>query len=221
MDSTWRTNVITLFPECFPGPLGLSIPLRAMRDGKWRLRVEDLRKHAIGKHRIVDDTPYGGGSGMLIRPDVLDNALCAVANPGGRVVYLSPRGPQFNQSIAQQLVTYPEVTFVCGRYEGVDQRVLDYWNVSELRVSDAVLCGGELAVMVVLEACVRLLPGVIDQESVADETLAEEGIGEYPQYTRPALWNGMGVPDVLFSGHHAQIKEWQKANRVPMSDEFL
>ena len=218
--SPWRANVITLFPECFPGPLGFSIPSRAMRDNLWSLHIEDLRKHGIGNHKTVDDTPYGGGPGMLIRADVLDAALQAITSTGAPIIYLSPRGPQFTQSIAHKLVTFPEVTFICGRYEGIDQRALDYWGVKEMRVSDAVLCGGELAAMVVLEACVRLLPDVIDSDSLRSETFAEEGITEYPQYTKPVLWKGIEVPEILRTGHHAKIAIWQKQNRgaLPLSD---
>lgn len=218
MQTTWDANVITLFPQCFPGPLGLSIPSRAMQNKAWALHVHDLRAHGIGPHKVVDDAPYGGGPGMLIRPDVLDAALCAVTNHKDPVIYLSPRGAQFTQAIAHTLVQHKTITLVCGRYEGIDQRVLDYWNVREIRISDAVLCGGELAAMVVLEACVRLLPGVIDAESLKSETFAERDVTEYPQYTRPALWKKIGVPKVLLSGDHGKVTAWRIDHRGRLPD---
>jgi tRNA (guanine37-N1)-methyltransferase len=213
---TWHVNVITLFPQCFPGPLDHSITSRAHKAGRWTLRTEDLRKHGIGPHKIVDDAPYGGGPGMLIRPDVVDSALRATTgstpNDKQPIIYMSPSGTQFNGSIAQSLIKHPSITLLCGRYEGIDQRVLDRWNVQYIRVGDAVLCGGEIPAMIVIEACVRLLPGVIEQASLECETSVESGVGEHPQYTRPAEWEGLDVPSVLTSGNHSLIKQWQKDN---------
>ena len=206
---TWRATVLTLFPAMFPGPLGQSLAGRALERGGWSLDVRDIRAAATDRHRTVDDTPFGGGAGMVMRPDVLDAAL---GEPDGRpVIYLSPRGAPLRQYRARQLAAGPGLTLVCGRYEGVDQRVLDARGIEEVSVGDYVLSGGELPAMVLLDACVRLLPGVMGAAESALEESFSAGLLEYPQYTRPAEWQGRAVPPVLLSGHHGEIAAWRRA----------
>ncbi|MDJ0686143.1 MAG: tRNA (guanosine(37)-N1)-methyltransferase TrmD [Alphaproteobacteria bacterium] len=206
----WSATVLTLFPEMFPGPLGLSLAGKAMDTGLWSLRTVDIRGFAIGKHNTVDDAPFGGGAGLVMRPDVADAALESVAGAPGPVLYLSPRGPVFDQAMAAELSRGPGVTLLCGRYEGVDQRVLEHRGVREVSLGDFVLSGGELAAMTLLDACLRLLPGVMGAaDSLAEESFAD-GLLEYPHYTRPADWRGLTPPDVLLSGDHAKIKAWRR-----------
>lgn len=205
----WTAQVITLFPEAFPGVLGLSLTGRALAEGLWNLRTTDLRPFGIGKHRNVDDTPAGGGAGMVIRPDVMDAAL-REAGPGLPVIYLSPRGKPFTQDRARQLANGPGMTLICGRFEGVDQRVLDAHDVEEISIGDYVLTGGELAAQVLIDATVRLIPRVLgNQESLAEESFSD-GLLEHPQYTKPALWEGRAIPEVLLSGNHAAIATWRR-----------
>lgn len=205
----WTAQVITLFPEAFPGVLGLSLTGRALADGLWNLRTTDLRPFGIGRHRNVDDTPAGGGAGMVIRPDVMDAAL-REAGPGLPVIYLSPRGKPFTQDRARQLANGPGMTLICGRFEGVDQRVLDAHDVEEISIGDYVLTGGELAAQVLIDATVRLIPRVLgNQESLAEESFSD-GLLEHPQYTKPALWEGRAIPEVLLSGNHAAIAIWRR-----------
>ncbi len=205
----WTAQVITLFPEAFPGVLGLSLTGRALAEGLWNLRTTDLRPFGIGKHRNVDDTPAGGGAGMVIRPDVMDAAL-REAGPGLPVIYLSPRGKPFTQERARQLANGPGMTLICGRFEGVDQRVLDAHDVEEISIGDYVLTGGELAAQVLIDATVRLIPRVLgNQESLAEESFSD-GLLEHPQYTKPALWEGRAIPEVLLSGNHAAIATWRR-----------
>ncbi|MFT4013411.1 MAG: tRNA (guanosine(37)-N1)-methyltransferase TrmD [Paracoccus sp. (in: a-proteobacteria)] len=205
----WTAQIITLFPEAFPGVLGLSLTGRALAQGLWNLRTTDLRPFGIGKHRNVDDTPAGGGAGMVIRPDVMDAAL-REAGPGLPVIYLSPRGKPFTQERARQLANGPGMTLICGRFEGVDQRVLDAHAVEEISIGDYVLTGGELAAQVLIDATVRLIPRVLgNQESLAEESFSE-GLLEHPQYTKPAQWEGRAIPEVLLSGNHAAIATWRR-----------
>ena len=205
---TWRATVLTLFPAMFPGPLGQSLAGRALGRGHWSLDVQDIRAAATDRHRTVDDAPFGGGAGMVMRPDVLDAAL---GEPDGRpLIYLSPRGAPLQQRRARQLAAGPGVTLVCARYEGVDQRVLDARGIEEVSVGDYVLSGGELPAMVLLDACVRLLPGVMGASESAVEESFSAGLLEYPHYTRPADWQGRPVPSVLLSGHHGQIAAWRR-----------
>lgn len=207
---TWRANVLTLFPEMFPGPLGHSLAGRALERGDWRLDVANIRDFATDRHATVDDTPFGGGAGMVMRADVLDRALESHADPEGPVIYLSPRGKPLDQDDAYELASGPAVTLLCGRYEGVDQRLIDRRGLREVSIGDFVLSGGETAALCLLDACVRLLPGVIGQpESLAEESF-ESGLLEYPHYTRPAEWQGMAVPDVLLSGNHGAIARWRR-----------
>lgn len=205
----WTAQIITLFPEAFPGVLGLSLTGRALAEGLWNLRTTDLRPYGLGKHRNVDDTPAGGGAGMVIRADVMDAAL---REAGGAlpVIYLSPRGKPFTQERARQLASGPGMVLICGRFEGVDQRVLDAHQVEEISIGDYVLTGGELAAQVLIDATVRLIPRVLgNQDSLAEESFSD-GLLEHPQYTKPALWEGRAIPEVLLSGNHAAIANWRR-----------
>lgn len=207
----WQASVLTIFPEAFPGPLGLSLAGKGLEKDIWRLATRDIREFATDRHRSVDDTPMGGGAGMVMRPDVIDRALCATADAPGPLVYLSPRGRLLTAQVARELASGPGVRLLCGRYEGVDQRVLDKHEALELSIGDYVLSGGEMAALVVLDATVRLLPGVMGNAASPEEESFERGLLEYPQYTRPAVWEGREVPEVLLSGHHAAIRDWRRA----------
>ena len=214
---SWHATVLTLFPPMFPGPLGQSLAGRALAAGLWRLEVRDIRDAATDRHRTVDDTPFGGGAGMVMRPDVLDTAIGA--DDGRPLLYLSPRGPQLTQMRVRALAAGPGVRLVCGRYEGVDQRVLDARAIEEVSIGDYVLSGGELAALVLLDACVRLLPGVMGAEASAEDESFSAGLLEYPHYTRPAEWRGRSVPEVLRSGHHAAIAAWRRAQAEQVTRE--
>jgi tRNA (guanine37-N1)-methyltransferase len=208
---SWRASILTLFPEMFPGPLGLSLAGRALREGRWSLDAIDIRNFATGRHRNVDDTPFGGGAGMVMRPDVVD-AACASLPEGLPLVYLTPRGRVLDQGLVRDLAAGPGVALLCGRYEGVDQRVIEARGMIEVSAGDVVLSGGEVAALLLLDACVRLLPGVMGAaDSAAEESHGPEGLLEYPHYTRPAEWQGRGVPEVLLSGHHAEVARWRRA----------
>jgi len=205
----WRATVLTLFPEMFPGPLGLSLAGKARESGAWTLETLDIRGFARDKHQSVDAPPFGGGAGMVMRADVVDAAIEAAA-VGGPLIYLSPRGAPFTQARAKALAEGEGVTLLCGRYEGIDQRVLDARNVEEISIGDYVLSGGEPAAMIVLDACVRLLPGVMGQaDSLAEESF-EGGLLEYPHYTRPRVWNGVEAPPILTSGDHGRVAAWRR-----------
>jgi tRNA (guanine37-N1)-methyltransferase len=205
-----RIDVITLFPGVFPGPLGESIPGRALATGAATLTAHDLRTWGLGRHRSVDDYPYGGGAGMLLRPEPVAAALDALAPPGVEAVriLLDPGGIRFDQARAHELAAAEHLVFVCPRYEGIDDRVRQLVDL-ELSIGDYVLSGGEIPALVVIDAVLRLLPGVIDEASPADESFAE-GLLEYPQYTRPAEFRDMRVPDVLLSGHHGEVERWRR-----------
>lgn len=205
----WTARVLTLFPEMFPGPLALSLPGKALGNGLWRLEAADIRAHAAD--RRVDDAPFGGGPGMVLRADVVDAALESDALADAPAVYLTPRGAPLDQRRVVALAAGPGVTLLCGRYEGLDQRVLDARGIEEVSLGDFVLSGGEPAAFALIDACVRLLPGVVgDAGSLRDESFAA-GLLECPQYTRPADWCSRRVPDVLLSGHHARIAAWKLA----------
>ncbi len=206
---SWHATVLTLFPPMFPGPLGQSLAGRALAADVWRLEVRDIRDAATDRHRTVDDTPFGGGAGMVMRADVLDAAIGP--DDGRPLLYLSPCGPQLTQGRVRSLAAGPGVRLVCGRYEGVDQRVLDARGIEEVSIGDYVLSGGELPALVLLDACVRLLPGVMGAEASAEDESFSAGLLEYPHYTRPAEWRGRVVPEVLLSGHHAAIAAWRRA----------
>ncbi|MFN6955980.1 MAG: tRNA (guanosine(37)-N1)-methyltransferase TrmD [Acetobacteraceae bacterium] len=207
---TWRAVPITLFPEMFPGPLGFSLAGRALREGVWACEPVDLRRFGLGRHRSVDDAPFGGGAGMVLRPDVVD-AACAAAPAGLPLVYLSARGRPLTQARVRELAAGPGVALLCGRFEGVDQRVIEARGMEEISVSDVVLSGGEPAAILLLDACIRLLPGVMGAAESAEEESFSAGLLEYPHYTRPAEWQGRAVPEVLLSGHHEQVAAWRRA----------
>lgn len=205
-----KVTVLTLFPEMFPGPLGQSLAGKALEAGIWALKTMDIRDFARDKHASVDDTPFGGGPGMVMRPDVLDAALAAATEPAERAIYLSPRGRLFDQEMAQRLSERKKVTLLCGRYEGVDERLLEARQLEEISLGDFVLSGGEPAAIAILDAVVRLLPGVLGApEGLTEESFAA-GLLEYPHYTRPADWQGRKVPEVLLSGHHENIRAWRR-----------
>ncbi|MGE0226123.1 MAG: tRNA (guanosine(37)-N1)-methyltransferase TrmD [Acetobacteraceae bacterium] len=215
---TWRASVLTLFPAMFPGPLGASLAGRALETGRWSLQVTDIRDFATDRHRTVDDTPFGGGAGMVLRPDVVDAAVGAVAD-GRPLVCLTPRGRRFVQADAARFAAAPGVILLCGRYEGIDQRVIEARGMEELSLGDFVLSGGELAAMVMLDAVVRLLPGVMGAADSATEESFSDGLLEYPHYTRPADWQGRRVPDVLLSGHHGAVAAWRRAESERITRE--
>jgi len=215
---TWRASVLTLFPEMFPGPLGHSLAGKARERCLWSLEARDIREAATDRHRTVDDTPFGGGAGMVMRPDVVDAALDGVMD-GRPALFLTPRGAPLTQADAHRLAAGPGVVLLCGRYEGVDQRVIEARGLTEISIGDYVLAGGELAAMVLLDACVRLLPGVMGAAESADEESFSHGLLEYPHYTRPADWNGRRVPEVLLSGHHAAVAAWRRAEAERITRE--
>ncbi len=213
MTDAWRASVLTLFPAMFPGPLGQSLAGRALERGMWTLDAHDIREHAMDRHRTVDDTPFGGGAGMVMRPDVLDAALAA-QDDGRPAIYLTPRGAPLTQDRVRSLAAGRGMVVLCGRYEGIDQRVIEARGLIEVSVGDYVLSGGEPAALVLLDACVRLLPGVMGAAESATEESFAAGLLEYPHYTRPAEWQGRRVPEVLLSGHHAEIAAWRAARSV-------
>lgn len=206
---SFRATVLTLFPEMFPGPLGYSLAGRALERGTWALEAMGLREFGLGRHKAVDDTPFGGGAGMVMRPDVLDAAI--KASRGGReLIAFTPRGAALTQDRVRRLADAPGVILLCGRFEGIDQRVLDAYLAEEISIGDYVLSGGEVAALALLDATIRLLPGVMGaSQSGLDESFAH-GLLEYPHYTRPALWKGRAVPEVLLSGHHEAIAAWRR-----------
>ena len=210
----WQARIITLFPETFPGVLGASLTGKALKDGLWQLFTHDLREHGVGKHRNVDDTPAGGGAGMVLRPDVLADAIRdAQQHARGRwpILYMSPRGKPFSQDTARDLARCDGVTILCGRFEGVDERVLEAFGIQEVSLGDFVMTGGEIAAQAMLDATVRLLPGVLGNAASTEEESFSNGLLEHPQFTRPTDWEGRAVPDVLMSGHHGEIAKWRKA----------
>lgn len=216
---TWRASALTLFPDMFPGPLAHSLAGRALGEGVWSLDIVDIRDFATDRHRSVDDVPFGGGAGMVLRPDVVDAALAA-ADVGDRpAIYLTPRGRPLTQERVRRLAEGSGVVLLCGRYEGVDQRVIEARGLEEISVGDYVLSGGEPAALVLLDACVRLLPGVMGAAASADDESFSRGLLEYPHYTRPAEWNGRPVPEVLLSGHHAAVAAWRRAEAERVTRE--
>ena len=205
----FQAQVFTLYPEVFPGPLAKGLYGKALSNKLWNLSVINIRDAATDKHKTVDDTPYGGGTGMLLKADILANSLDRKVKKGERVFYLSPKGKKFDQKLAQDLSKEKSISLICGHFEGVDERVLTTRNIEEISVGDYVLSGGETAALVVLDSILRLLPGVLGNEkSSLDETF-ENGLLEYPQYTKPQIWEEKSVPDVLLSGDHSKIKDWR------------
>ena len=217
----WRATVLTLFPELFPGPLAASLAGEALKRGLWALKAVDIREFGLGRHRAVDDTPAGGGAGMILRADVLGAAIdSAVAgNPQAPRLYLSPRGEPLTQAKVRSLAAGPGVLLLAGRFEGVDERVIEARALHEVSIGDYVLSGGELAAMVLIDAVVRLLPGVVGQAASLSEESFEAGLLEYPHYTRPREWEGRPIPDVLLSGDHQRIAEWRRAQARRLTDE--
>ena len=211
---TWHVNILTLFPDMFPGCLGQSLSGKALEKGIWSFKTVNIRDFGEGVHKSVDDTPYGGGAGMVMRADVIERALLSLHAPCSRKIYLSPRGKPLTQKLAQELSETPEITLLCGRYEGVDQRLLDAHDLEEISIGDYVLSGGEPAALILMDACIRLLPGVLgNMETPVEESFTENRL-EYPHYTRPAKWTAADgktweVPAVLQSGDHAKIKAWR------------
>lgn len=220
----WTARIVTLFPEAFPGILGLSLTGKALAQGLWNLQTIPLREFGVGRHRNVDDTPAGGGAGMVIRADVMDSALHEAKRGGstGPIIYMSPRGRPLTQARARALAEGPGVTLICGRFEGVDQRVLDAHDVEEVSIGDYVLTGGEIAAQVLIDATVRLIPRVLgNQDSLAEESfsIGNRGLLEHPQYTKPAQWEGREIPEVLLSGNHAAISGWRQAEAERLTKE--
>jgi len=218
----WQATVFTLFPDIFPGPLGCSILGNALDQGVWSLKTVNIRDYAEDKHHTVDEPAFGGGPGMVMRADVVDRALeahCSGDEKPDVLLYLSPRGKPFTQDDAKQLANVKKVAMLCGRFEGIDQRVLDHWQVREVSLGDFILCGGEIAAMAVIEASLRFVPGVVGTfESVEEESFSH-GLLEAPHYTRPRVWNGMEVPEVLISGHHGNIRKWRLAEAEKLTKE--
>jgi len=215
----WRASVLTIFPEMFPGPLGVSLSGKALAAGLWSLQVVDIRDFATDKHRSVDDTPAGGGPGMVMKPDVLARAIDATATDARPRLLLSPRGTPLTQARVKALSNGSGAILVCGRFEGIDERVIAGRGLEEVSIGDYVLSGGEIAAMALIDACVRLLPGVMGApHSAADESFAE-GLLEYPQYTRPQLWEGRPIPEVLISGDHAKVTAWRRAEAERLTRE--
>lgn len=221
-----KFNVLTIFPEMFPGPLDQSLAGKALKEGIWQLDVFDIRKFAEDKHQTVDDKPFGGGNGMVMKPDVLGKALDHVCkgNPGSRIIYPSPRGSVFTQSKAIELSKENNIAILCGRYEGIDHRVIEEYGIEEVSAGDFVLSGGEIAAYTIIDACLRLIPGVI----VKPKALEQESFGgdgdyssllEYPHYTRPAEWQGKKVPEVLLSGNHAEVEKWRLEQAENITEE--
>jgi tRNA (guanine37-N1)-methyltransferase len=223
MTPPWTARVLTLFPEMFPGPLGHSLTGRALADGLWRLETSQLRDFATDRHRTVDDAPAGGGAGMVLRPDIaaaaLDAAETGLPRDTWPVLYLSPRGRRFDQALARRLAAGPGLTLLCGRFEGIDERVLEARQVEEVSLGDFVLTGGEIAAMALIDATVRHIPRVLgNSESLTEESFAD-GLLEHPQYTRPTDWEGHAIPEVLLSGHHGRIAEWRRAQAERLTRE--
>ena len=205
----WTATVLTLFPEMFPGPLGQSLAGRALSEGVWSLESVDIRGFARDKHRSVDDAPFGGGAGMVMRPDIVDEAITA-SRKAGPLIYFTPRGRLLTQARVRELAAEPGVTLLCGRFEGVDQRVLDAHQAEEISLGDFVLSGGEPAALMLMDAVVRLRPGVTGNQESLEEESFEGGLLEYPHYTRPKEWQGRTVPEVLMSGHHENVRLWRQ-----------
>ena len=204
-----KTQVLTLYPEIFPGPLNKGLYGKAMAKKIWSLNIVNIRDAATDKHKTVDDTPYGGGSGMLLKPDILAKSIDKNIQKGERIFYLSPKGKKFDQRLAQDLSKEKSFSLICGHFEGVDERVLSTRNIEEISIGDYVLSGGETAALVVLDSVLRLLPGVLGNDKSSSEETFENGLLEYPQYTKPQIWEEKEVPNVLLSGDHAKIKHWR------------
>ena len=208
----WSVNILTLFPEMFPGPLNFSLVGKALKEKIWSLNLVDLRDFAENGPKSVDDKPYGGGPGMIIKSEVIDNALKKVTKKIKQysLIYLTPKGKKINQKKIKELVKKDNLILLCGKYEGIDQRVIENWSMEELSIGDFVLSGGEIAAMSLLDSCIRLLPGVVGSSETLKHETFENNLLEYPQYTKPSNWKGRKVPDILLSGNHQKIEEWRK-----------
>lgn len=217
--SGWRATILTLFPEMFPGPLGISLLGKGLEKGLWSLEVRDIRDHGLGKHRTVDDTPAGGGPGMVMRADVAAAAIDAVERQGRPLIYLSPRGRSLTQARVRDLAVGPGAVLLCGRFEGLDQRVIEARNLEEISLGDFVLAGGEIAAMALIEASVRLLPGILGTLASTEEESFAAGLLEYPHYTRPQLFEDRGIPEVLTQGNHSEISKFRRARAEELTRE--
>jgi len=207
----WKARVFTLYPELFPGTLGSGLYKKALEKKIWSLEVVNIRDHAVDKHKTVDDTPFGGGSGMLMRADILANSLDKnINNSNEKIIYLSPKGKKFDQKYAKKVLN-KNLNIICGHFEGIDARLLETRNIEEVSVGDFVLSGGEVAALVLIDAVVRLIPGVVGNPNSLREETFEKNLLEYPQYTKPKKWEKMDIPEVLLSGDHAKIKDWRLA----------
>ncbi len=213
-----NVKILTIFPEIFPGFLGMSLTGRALKEGIWNLDAVNIRDYAFDKHGSVDDTPCGGGAGMIMRPDVLGNAIDHNYN-GGKIIYMSPRGQALTQQKVRELSKEDNLTIICGRFEGIDERVLEEYNIEEISIGDYILTGGEQAAMIMLDAVVRLLPNVLGNAASTENESFENGLLEYPQYTRPIEWKNRKVPEVLLSGHHENVAKWQKEKALQITKE--
>jgi tRNA (guanine37-N1)-methyltransferase len=218
---SWRATVLTLFPDMFPGPLGVSLSGQALEAGIWSLATVAIRAFGLGKHRTVDDAPAGGGAGMVLRADVLGAAIdhARTSDPDAPLIYLSPRGAPFDQALARELAAGPGVMLLAGRFEGIDERVIAARNMREVSIGDYVLSGGEVAAMVVLDACVRLLPGVVGAADSLSQESFEDGLLEYPQFTKPREWEGRAIPEILLTGDHKRVDEWRRREAQRLTAE--
>ncbi len=205
----WKAQIFTLYPEAFPGPLNKGLYGKALEKKIWSLEIKNIRDSASDKHKTVDDTPFGGGSGMLLKPDILAKSIDKNTKPGERIYYLSPKGKKFDQNLAQKLSKEKKINLICGHFEGIDERILSTRNIEEISIGDYILSGGESAAFVVIDSILRLIPGVIGNEKSKSEESFEKGLLEYPQYTKPQIWEEQSVPEVLLSGDHAKIKDWR------------
>lgn len=222
MTPPFHAQILTLFPDMFPGVLGQALAGKALEDNLWKLDVLNIRDYATDKHNTVDDTPYGGGAGMVLRPDVVAAAVRGAETQRGRAtrrIYMSPRGKPLTQNLVEELAALPSLLVLCGRYEGVDQRVLETEAFEEISLGDFVLAGGEVAAMTMIEAITRLIPGVMGNKTTVDEESFSQGLLEYPHFTRPASWEGHDVPEVLLSGHHEKINVWRQARSEELTKQ--
>ena len=217
-NKVFKVSILTLFPEIFPGPLGVSLLGNALQNKLWELNLINIRDFAKDRHKSVDDTPYGGGAGMVMKPDVIEMALNSISDFPGQRICLTPRGKRLSQQKVKKLSLEDGLVLLCGRYEGIDQRVIDYYNFDEISIGDYVVTGGESAAIVLLESVLRLLPNVLGgNETLKEESFSDTSLIEYPQYTKPKEWNGINVPEVLISGDHEKIKNWRNKERVKIT----
>ena len=214
---TWAATILTIQPDMFPGPLGISLSGKALAENAWSLETRDIRRHSTNRYGSVDDTPAGGGPGMVMRADIIAAAIDAVERNSRPLILMSPRGKPFTQARARELSQGPGAIFVCGRFEGIDQRVIEARQLEEISIGDYVLSGGELASMIVIDSVVRLLPGVVGASESLSEESFEQGLLEYPHYTRPQLWEGREIPETLMSGHHRKIRDWRLAQSLELT----